>query len=109
MQENIVRMEKNFAERYGPGHKFQKDFSGFARSLVYGGVQIGTSYISLIWINKMHVLNIGTVCNKWKEQRSCETVPYHWISKLCCSLGTSSKCSEFPNTVHTSVIHSVQW
>jgi hypothetical protein len=43
MQENVVRMEKIFAERYGPAHKFQKDFSGFARTLVYGGVQIGTS------------------------------------------------------------------
>jgi hypothetical protein len=43
MQENIVRMGKFLAERYGPGHKIQQDFSGFARSLVYGGRQIGTS------------------------------------------------------------------
>ncbi|KAK1654032.1 hypothetical protein QYE76_071837 [Lolium multiflorum] len=42
MQENVVRMEK-ISLKYGPAHKFQKDFSGFARTLVYGGVQIGTS------------------------------------------------------------------
>jgi hypothetical protein len=43
MQENIIRMEKILAERYGPGHKRQQDFSGFACSLVYGGRQIETS------------------------------------------------------------------
>jgi hypothetical protein len=43
MQENVERMEKVLAERFGPGHKNQQEFSSFARSLVYGGIQIGTS------------------------------------------------------------------
>jgi hypothetical protein len=43
MQENVQRMEKVLAERFGPGHKNQQEFSSFARSLVYGGIQIGTS------------------------------------------------------------------
>ena len=43
MQENLLRMTKILAEKYGQGHEIQQDFSGFARSLVYGGLQIGTS------------------------------------------------------------------
>ena len=43
MQENLLRMTKILAEKYGQGHEIQQDFSGFARSLVYGGTQIGTS------------------------------------------------------------------
>jgi hypothetical protein len=43
MQENVQRMEKVLADRFGAGHKNQQEFSSFARSLVYGGIQIGTS------------------------------------------------------------------
>ena len=43
MKEKLVRMSKKLAEKYGQGHEIQQDFSGFARSLVYGGLLIGTS------------------------------------------------------------------
>ena len=43
MQENVVRFQKKLAEKYGPDHKVQQDFSCFACSLVFGGQQKGTS------------------------------------------------------------------
>ena len=43
MEANVVRFQKMLAEKYGPDHKVQQDFSGFARSLVFGGQQKGTS------------------------------------------------------------------